>query len=152
MADKHARSTSRGGAVLALKPQVISSPQPSAQAPDRWQDQVAIVGVRGDLDREAIDAIDFTISRASAEAGRIVLDLTEVGHLDYAGVGVLVSRRRGLQERGGDLLVAVRSPYVANILRAAGGGDLLLCRSVAEASGQVTVAKAGIARSARKGF
>jgi len=118
-------------AVLALR-------QPSPR-PVRWEEALAVVTVRGDLDREGLEAIDFAVCRSSVEAGRVVLDLCEVSHLDYAGVALLVARRRELCGRGGELVIAVRSPYVANILRAAGGADLLLCRSVEEASGAVAV-------------
>ncbi len=121
--------------MLALKP----APGPRARGL-RWEDNVATVAVRGDLDREALWAIDYTIGRAAAEAGRIVLDLREVTHLDYSGVPEIVARRKELLSRGGDLLVAVRNPYVANILKAAGGGDLVLFRSVEEATGAVVPA------------
>ena len=133
MADKSSRSSvSSGGhkaAVLALKP------APGPRAPGvRWEDNVATVAVRGELDREALWAIDYTVARATVEAGRIVLDLREVAHLDYTGVPDLVARRRELLARGGDLLIAVRNPYVANILKAKGGLDLVLFRSVEEAT------------------
>lgn len=141
MADKSSRNgVSRGehkAAVLALKP------APGPRAPGlRWEENVATVAVRGELDREALWAIDYTIGRAAAEAGRIVLDLREVTHLDYAGVPEIVARRRELLARGGDLLVAVRNPYVCNILKAAGGPELSLFRSVEEA----TCAVAPVAR------
>lgn len=118
-------------AVLAVKP--APGPRPAAV---KWQDAVSVVTVKGDLDREALWAIDFTLARASVEAGRIVLDLLDVTHLDYMGVSDLVARRHELNGRGGELTIAVRNPYVANILRATGGADLLLCHSLQEASGQ----------------
>jgi len=136
MADK----TSRAGrpepraAVLALKP--APGPKPAGV---RWEDNLATVSVRGDLDREALWAIDYTIGRAAAEAGRIVLDLREVSHLDYGGVPEIVARRKELLARGGDLLIAVRNPYVTNILKAAGGAELALFRSAEEAAGAATV-------------
>jgi anti-anti-sigma factor len=117
-------------AVLALKPAAAAH-----EAPERWEEAVAVVAVRGELDRDALWAIDFTIERAAAEAGRIVLDLLEVTHLDYGGVSALTSRRRALVARGGDLRIAVKNPYVANILKASGGAELILSRSVEEASG-----------------
>jgi len=135
MAERSSRQASRSeskAAVLALKPSA-APPRP----PARWEDTVATVSVRGDLDREALWAIDYTVARAATEAGRIVLDLTEVTHLEYAGVPALVRRRRELLARGGDLLVAVRNPYVSNILKATGGADLVLFRSVEEAAGAV---------------
>ena len=133
MADKISRNgASRNepkAAVLALKP----APGPRPQGV-RWEDNVATVAVRGDLDREALWAIDYTVGRAAAEAGRIVLDLREVTHLDYSGVPEIVARRRELLARGGDLRIAVRNPYVSNILKAAGGPELALFRTVEEAA------------------
>jgi anti-anti-sigma factor len=148
MADK----SSRGGtgrehkaAVLALKP----SPAPRAPGVP-WEENVATVSVRGDLDREALWAIDYTIGRAATEAGRIVLDLREVSHLDYGGVPEIVARRKELLSRGGDLLIAVRNPYVQNILKAAGGAELVLFRSVEEATGAVATVGTRV-RMLRKG-
>ena len=130
-----------GAAVLALQP--APGPRPAGV---RWEDSQATVAVRGELDRDALWAIDFTIGRASIEAGRIVLDLREVTHLDYAGVTELVARRRDLLSRGGELVIAVRNPYVANILKASGGADLPLCRTPEEAFAEVAWSKAGPAR------
>jgi len=138
MADKCSRNGLRSeprAAVLALKP----APGPRARGL-RWEDNVATVAVRGDLDREALWAIDYTIGRAAAEAGRIVLDLREVAHLDYSGVPEIVARRKELLARGGDLLIAVRNPYLVNILKAAGGAELVLFRSAEEAAGAAAVA------------
>ena len=115
-------------AVLALKP----APGPRAKA-ERWEEASATISVRGELDRDALWAIDFTVGRASIEAGKIVLDLLDVTHLDYAGVSDLVARRRELNTRGGELSIAVKNPYVTNILKAAGGGELAIFRTVEEA-------------------
>ncbi|TMB04984.1 MAG: STAS domain-containing protein [Deltaproteobacteria bacterium] len=130
-----------GAAVLALQP--APGPRPAGE---RWEDSQATVAVRGELDRDALWAIDYTIGRASIEAGRIVLDLREVTHLDYAGVPELVARRRELRARGGELVVAVRNPYVANILKASGGAELVLCRTPDEAFTEAALANAGAAR------
>ena len=145
------QSLERGprGAMLSLKP--APGPRPTQE---RWQDATAVVSVRGDLDRDALWAIDFTLGRAAVEAGRLVLDLLEVAHLDYAGVSELVARRRELLARGGELSIAVKNPYVANILKAAGGAELALFRTVEEASGTAQVAVAGrraAAASRKKG-
>ena len=136
------RSNEPSTAVLALKP--APGPRPFGVP---WKENVATVSVRGDLDREALWAIDYTNGRAAADAGRIVLDLREVTHLDYTGVPELVARRKELLSRGGDLLIAVRNPYVSNILKATGGGDLALFRSLEEATGaSVTMAKVRVLR------
>jgi len=130
-----------GAAVLALTP--APGPRPAGQ---KWEASQATVAVRGELDRDALWAIDYTIGRASLEAGRIVLDLCEVTHLDYAGVPELVARRRELRARGGELVVAVRNPYLANILKAAGGAELPVCRTPDEAFADVAVARSNALR------
>jgi anti-anti-sigma factor len=141
VAQRESPRKQKGAAVLALSP--APGPRPEGQ---RWCDAQATVAVRGELDRDALWAIDYTIERASIEAGRIVLDLREVTHLDYSGVPELLARRQKLRSLGGDLAVAVRNPYVANILKAASGADLPLCRSPEEAFAQVAVARVGSAR------
>jgi anti-anti-sigma factor len=131
MSDKSRTARAAPLAVLALRP--APGPRPAGV---RWEEAEATVAVRGELDREALWAIDYTIGRAAVEAGRIVLDLREVTHLDYGGVSALVERCKDLRARGGDLAVAVRNPYVANILKAGGGSDLVLCRAPEEAFGR----------------
>jgi anti-anti-sigma factor len=131
MSDKSRTARAAPLAVLALRP------APGPRAPGvRWQEAEATVSVRGELDRDALWAIDYTVGRASIDSGRIVLDLREVTHVDYRGVAALVDRRKELRGRGGDLAIAVRNPYVANILKAAGGSELVLCRAPEEAFGR----------------
>jgi len=61
----------------------------------------------------------------------LVLDLSEVDHVDYRGVGMLVAARQLLRRQGGELLLAGASPYVCAILRAAGShGKLERCATV----------------------
>ena len=65
------------------------------------------------------------------------------------GVTEIVARRRELLARGGDLLIAARNPYVCNILKAAGGAELALFRSVEEATSAVAAPVARV-RAMRK--
>jgi anti-anti-sigma factor len=134
MSQKTSRAIRAPLAVLALAP----APGPR-ESGVRWHEAQATVSVRGELDREAVWAIDYTISRAALDAGRIVLDLREVTHLDYAGVPALVERRSELRARGGDLRIAVRSPYVAKILAVASGAELQTCRDPEEAFDEARV-------------
>jgi anti-anti-sigma factor len=147
MSDKSRTATAENRPQLPRTAVLAIKPVHAARAKgERWETAVATVSVRGELDRDALWAIDFTLQRAAGEAGRIVLDLLAVTHLDYGGVGDLVERRRSLVARGGDLRIVVKNPYVANILKAAGGTDLVLCRSVEEASGEVALSQAGRGR------
>ena len=134
MSEKTSRVLRTPLAVMALAP----APGPRAQGV-RWHEAEATVSVRGELDRDAVWAIDYTLARAAVDAGRIVLDLREVTHLDPAGIPALVERRKELRARGGDLRIAVRSPYVAKVLLAASGSTLQTCRDPEEAFDEARV-------------
>lgn len=54
---------------------------------------------------------------------QVVLDFSEVGHLDYRGVRPLVARVEGFRRAGGDIKLSGLSPYLAAIFRAAGAHD-----------------------------
>jgi anti-sigma B factor antagonist len=53
----------------------------------------------------------------------VVLDLTEVSHLDYRGVRPLISRAELFRQSGGDIKLCGLSPYLTAIFRAAGARD-----------------------------
>ncbi len=54
---------------------------------------------------------------------QVVVDFTEVAHLDYRGVRPLMARAEGFRRAGGDIKLAGLSPYLAAIFRAAGAHD-----------------------------
>jgi anti-anti-sigma factor len=58
---------------------------------------------------------------------RVVLDLSEVPHLDYRGVRPLVARAERFRQAGGDIKLCGLSPYLAAIFRAAGAHQAFEC-------------------------
>jgi anti-sigma B factor antagonist len=54
---------------------------------------------------------------------RIVLDLSDVNHVDFRALRPLVARANLLRRAGGDIKVCGLSGYVAHIFRAAGAHD-----------------------------
>jgi anti-anti-sigma factor len=94
----------------------------------------AIVSARGELDEAALLAVDYAIERAAAVCPRVLLDFTEVTHLDYRSTRLLLARRVALRAAGGELALVAPARYVANIVRAATGRELEVCRSVDEAA------------------
>jgi anti-sigma B factor antagonist len=53
----------------------------------------------------------------------VVLDFSEVSHLDFRGVKPLMMRAEAFRKAGGDLKLSGLSPYLAAIFRAAGAHD-----------------------------
>jgi anti-anti-sigma factor len=110
----------------------------------------ALVSARGELDAAALEAVDYAVERAGAVCPRVVLDFTEVTHLDYRGARLLLERRRALQRAGGDLTVVAPARYVANIVRAAAGRDLEVCRTLEEGAALMGVEVRAAARPLRR--
>jgi anti-sigma B factor antagonist len=54
---------------------------------------------------------------------RIELEMSDVKHMDYRGVEMLVKRAERLRGYGGDLTLRGLSPYLINILQMAGAAD-----------------------------
>ncbi|MGE9292275.1 MAG: anti-sigma factor antagonist, partial [Puniceicoccales bacterium] len=55
--------------------------------------------------------------REHPDARRLILDMGEVSFLDSRGVGVLLSARRSLCQRGGDLILSNLQPEVSELLK-----------------------------------
>jgi anti-sigma B factor antagonist len=75
----------------------------------------------GELSSADLRAIAQACLRSAHEdRTRVVLDLSDVTHLDYRGVSALKAAQQFLSRVGGDLRLAAANPYVLAILRAAG--------------------------------
>ncbi|MBM4379042.1 MAG: STAS domain-containing protein [Deltaproteobacteria bacterium] len=82
---------------------------------------VATLFLEGELSREGLSGVGETLFRlVNRGCRKVVVDLSEVGHLDYRGVKPLVQRATLLRAAGGDIKLCGASPYVAAILRVAG--------------------------------
>ncbi|MEN9799084.1 MAG: hypothetical protein RL653_2780 [Pseudomonadota bacterium] len=89
---------------------------------------VATLFLEGDLSREQLHEVAETLFRLVHRGHRqVVVDLGEVGHLDYRGLQPLVQRAPLLRAAGGDIKLCGASPYVAAILRVAGAWQELEC-------------------------
>ena len=56
----------------------------------------------------------------------VVLDMTQVNHLDFRGIRALVARAELFRNAGGDIRVSGLSGYIFHIFRAAGAHDAFL--------------------------
>src|SRR5438105_3149013 len=135
--------SAQGAEKLFITPDLID-PCLVAFAPSAWEPLAEKVTAKSTFDRDIrllSRAFIPTAQECPADKpGRILIPPRPRAHaglveaLNATGTGVpqLVARRRELLARGGDLLIAVRNPYIAKILKAAGGPDLVLLRSVEE--------------------
>jgi len=94
---------------------------------------VVIVKATGDATRAAVETCDWLVVQALERTSRAVIDLTDADGVDPRAVPLLVARRRMLASRRGELAVAARRPHVAQVIRAASGGELTVLPDVAQA-------------------
>jgi anti-sigma B factor antagonist len=84
-------------------------------------ERVETLFLEGELgERELSQVCEELARRLLRGARQVVLDFTEVPHLDYRGVRPLVARVEGFRRAGGDIKLSGLSPYLSAIFRAAG--------------------------------
>ena len=95
--------------------------------------QVDVAKIEGDVDRSSIEACEWMLSKRGPDLRHVVLDLSEATSMDLRGGPLLVSRRRVLKARGGELAVAAGLREVRDVIRASTGAELQVFPTVAEA-------------------
>lgn len=86
--------------------------------------RVETLMLEGELDVAALEQVCAELARKLQQGVRqVVVDFSEVAHLDYRGVRPLMARGELFRRAGGDIKLSGLSPYLAAIFRAAGAHD-----------------------------
>ncbi len=86
--------------------------------------RVETLMLEGELsEQDLLTLCDELTQRMHRGLRQVVLDLSDVGHLNYKGVKPLMARAEAFRRTGGDLKLSGLSPYLAAIFRAAGAHD-----------------------------
>ncbi|MDF1563832.1 MAG: STAS domain-containing protein [Deltaproteobacteria bacterium] len=86
---------------------------------------VVVITPEGDINHSEMVRVKNVISESLRQGQtRFVLDLTEVDHINYMTLGVLVERAGRLHRSGGALFLAGLSGYLEKILRFTGVDEL----------------------------
>ena len=81
----------------------------------------ATLVLEGELgERELFEVGEKLFRLAHLGCRWVVLDFSDVAHVDYRGVRPLMARRALFREAGGDIKLSGLSPYLRAIFRAAG--------------------------------
>jgi anti-sigma B factor antagonist len=87
-------------------------------------ERVVTLVLDGELSDTELNEIGHELFRLAHRGhARLVLDLSEVSHVDYRGVRPLAARAGVFRKAGGDIKLAGLSPYLQAIFRAAGAQD-----------------------------
>lgn len=83
--------------------------------------RVVVISPEGDINHHEMACVKNAVSELMRRLeARVVVDLSEVDHINYMTLGVLVERAGRLRRVGGDLRLAAASPYLEKILRFTG--------------------------------
>ena len=87
-------------------------------------EKVVTLVLEGEICQTELGEIfEMLLRLAGRNSSQVVIDLTEVTHLDYRGVKPLILRAERFRKVGGDLKLCGLSPYVHAIFRSAGAHD-----------------------------
>jgi anti-sigma B factor antagonist len=87
-------------------------------------ERVETLMLEGELAAKELAEVDEELSRRLKRGVRqVVVDFSEVSHLDYRGVRPLLARGEAFRRAGGDIKLSGLSPYLSAIFRAAGAHD-----------------------------
>lgn len=79
------------------------------------------MGVEGELGLGNVRQFDSLLNQAMQQrTSRVVLDLSDLSHIDYKLVPHLVDRVIEIQCQGGEIKLAGGNGYISNILKAMG--------------------------------
>lgn len=117
-------------------------------------DGIAVLAVVGELDLDSEKVLaDAIASALGTGSSQLILDCGELSFCDSRGLGLLLTLRQTLDERGGSLVVAAASPQLLRTLELTGADQIItLAAGVEEAAGLLPPpGAAGVTGSAGSG-
>ena len=112
---------------IAGKPTQMEEARQKAFAPATRVTQMTIA-LEGEIGVREYDEIAAQLFRFSSRGvRRVVLDFSDVSHVDYRVVRPLMLRASGLRHLGGDIKLCGLSPYIHAIFRSAGANNAFDC-------------------------
>ncbi len=128
---KTGTSTGSGRAALAVNLQ-LSTGAHGASARLEWYERagerIALLKLSGWIDRVALSRLERTVENlAERGAGQLVLDCSQLRHIDYRLVPALVDALSGYESRAGGIVVCGLSHYLRDLFRLGGCEPRLKC-------------------------
>ena len=91
---------------------------------------VPVLKAAGRLDASTVNVLEHALNRSLAKSARvIVIELAEVNYISSSGLRVLLTARRKIRERGGDLVLCALSQNVRDVFDMVGFTALFIVTS-----------------------
>jgi anti-anti-sigma factor len=95
---------------------------------DRGEHRVALLALRGWLDELAVRRLETALDDVTARgAGQLLLDCSQLRHIDYRVAPRLVGALERFESRAGGFVLCGLSPYLRDLIRLAGCERGLRC-------------------------
>jgi len=101
---------------------------------ERIDDQRLVIRVSGEIDVYNAPTLGETVKAHTGSYRVIVVDLSEVGYIDSAGIGMLSGCQGHVEELGGQLRIVTTNERVLRAIRIAGVPDLRIISPSVEAA------------------
>ncbi|MCL4505467.1 MAG: STAS domain-containing protein [Chloroflexi bacterium] len=99
---------------------------------------IPILTVTGRLDASTVNILERAITRALSQGAKVVvIDAGEITYISSSGLRVLLTARRQIRERGGDILLCSLSPNVRDVMNMVGFTALFSIYENVDAAKQV---------------
>ncbi len=85
-----------------------------------------VVSLAGEIDVATAPRLREHLAATRASAAKIIVDLTDVGFLDSAGLGVLVGAMKRSRARGGTVRLVCPCPQIREVLSLTGVAKVFL--------------------------
>jgi anti-anti-sigma regulatory factor len=96
-------------------PNHLPAPPPTQEVLPGTADEPVVLSICAGLDSGLAAELRATL-RAAVDERLVILDLSEVGRIDLAGLGVVIGGIRGVQEHGGRTAIVARPGPVLELL------------------------------------
>lgn len=88
------------------------------------RERIVTLALEGEVGERELAEIHASLFRISHRGTRnVVIDFTEVGHIDYRCVRPLLAKAEQLRAAGGDIKLSGLSPYLKAIFRSVGAHE-----------------------------
>lgn len=111
-------------------------------------DDIVVYAVRGELDSSTVATFRQGIAQVVGHRG-LVVDLSTVGFIDSAGLGVIVGTVRRMRENATPVALIVSRPNLVRLLHTVGLDRVVtMCDDIVDALAHVREARTAASRSA----
>ena len=105
-------------ATLNVRESSFAPVAPDGEAPRK---PIPVLTVAGRLDASTVNVLERALMRALMQGTKaVIIDAGEITYISSSGLRVMLTARRQVRERGGDIILCALSPNVRDVMNMVG--------------------------------